>query len=268
MEQKNIGKTKKPIYKKWWFWVIIAVLVIGIGSNANKEENKKTAEKPSTSQSSDNSKKEENNTKQDETSQDKDKKEEDKEDLSSVAKEYTIKAGNYVAGIDLPSGSCNIVAVSGNGNLTSSNIYNGGVNEVFGIDDGSGFYNSSFNGLNFPKDTVLSTNGNLVVKLTFTEIKSNFKGRTYDENASIELGAGNYTSGVDFPVGVYKIIATSGNGNISSSNLYDGGVNEVFGIDDGTGFYNSEILNITLPEGETLSISGGLKIKLIPAKNN
>ncbi len=24
---------KKPFYKKWWFWVIIAVLVIGIGSS-------------------------------------------------------------------------------------------------------------------------------------------------------------------------------------------------------------------------------------------
>lgn len=25
---------KKPIYKKWWFWVIIVVLVLGIGSNS------------------------------------------------------------------------------------------------------------------------------------------------------------------------------------------------------------------------------------------
>ena len=30
-------KTKKPIYKKWWFWVIIALVigVIGIGSSSN-----------------------------------------------------------------------------------------------------------------------------------------------------------------------------------------------------------------------------------------
>lgn len=26
---------KKPIYKKWWFWVIIAILVIGIGNSGD-----------------------------------------------------------------------------------------------------------------------------------------------------------------------------------------------------------------------------------------
>ena len=28
---------KKPIYKKWWFWVIIAVLIIGIGNSDNND---------------------------------------------------------------------------------------------------------------------------------------------------------------------------------------------------------------------------------------
>ena len=39
-------KVKKPIYKKWWFWVIIVVLVFGVfGSGGNKDEEKAPAEK-------------------------------------------------------------------------------------------------------------------------------------------------------------------------------------------------------------------------------
>ena len=38
MKQNNpinaAAKTKKPIYKKWWFWTIIVILVIGIGIGA------------------------------------------------------------------------------------------------------------------------------------------------------------------------------------------------------------------------------------------
>lgn len=36
------GKAKKPIFKKWWFWVIIAVFVIGIAANAGKDDSKET----------------------------------------------------------------------------------------------------------------------------------------------------------------------------------------------------------------------------------
>ncbi len=30
-------KVKKPIYKKWWFWVIIAIVIVAIGSSAGNE---------------------------------------------------------------------------------------------------------------------------------------------------------------------------------------------------------------------------------------
>lgn len=34
------NQTKKPIYKRWWFWVLIIVLVIAIGSgNSSNEKN-------------------------------------------------------------------------------------------------------------------------------------------------------------------------------------------------------------------------------------
>ena len=40
---------KKPIYKKWWFWVIIAVLVIGIG-NSGDNNTTNTNPNPTTQQ--------------------------------------------------------------------------------------------------------------------------------------------------------------------------------------------------------------------------
>lgn len=261
------SKPRKPVYKKWWFWVIIAVLIIGVGANLGESKENSNNDKPSTSQSSDASK-DENNAQKDEAKQEESKKEEPKEDLSAVAKEYTLTAGNYTAGVDIPSGVCDVVAVSGTGNLISSNVYNGGVNEMFGIDDGTGMYNASFNGLKLPKNTTIYTNGDLVIKLTFKEVTSNFKGRTYDENAAVQLSAGNYVAGTDFPAGAYKIVAVSGTGNISSSNLYQGGVNEVFGIDDGYGFYNNQFLNVELPKDTEFSVSGSVVVKLIPAKNN
>lgn len=267
----NSNQSKKPVYKKWWFWVIIVVVIIGVSSNFIESEDTSSKDnKPKTSQNDNISKKEPSKPKEDASQKEKPKKEisKPKEDFSSVAKEYTLTAGNYVAGIDLPSGVCDVVAVSGNGNINSSNLYSGGINEMFGVDDGSGIYTSSFNGLKFPKNTVLTTNGDLVIKLTFKQINSNFKGRIYDENSAIALNSGNYTSGTDFPAGVYKVIAVSGNGNLSSSNLYQGGLNEMFGIDDGSGFYNNQFLNVDLPKGVTLEVSGGLSIKLIPAKNN
>lgn len=189
-----------------------------------------------------------------------------KADLSKVAKEYTLTAGYYKAGIDLPAGESDIEAVSGNGNLSSSNMYNGGVNEMFGIDDGSGLYISSFKGLKFPNNTTLSLNGDLVIKLTFTKVDSSFSGRTYDESSAKTLSSGNYTAGKDFPAGVYKIVAISGSGNLSSSNMFDGGVNEMFGVDDGSGYYNNQFLNAELENKTTLTVSGGLTINLIPAK--
>lgn len=190
------------------------------------------------------------------------------EDLSKVSKEYTLTAGHYTAGIDLPAGQADIAAVSGKGNLSSSNLYNGGVNEMFGIDDGSKLYTSSFKGLSYPKDTVLSLNGRLSVKLTYTKVESNYTGRNYVEADASTFSTGNFKAGedVNFAAGTYKIVAVSGRGNLSSSNIYDGGVNEMFGIDDGSGMYLNQFMNAEFKDGTTMSVAGGLVVRLIPAK--
>lgn len=197
-----------------------------------------------------------------------DDKSEDKEplDLSTVETSYTLTAGNYTAGVDIPEGICNVTAVSGQGNIYSTNLYDGGINEMFGVDDGTGYYTESFNGLKLPDEVVLSTNGLLVVQLEYTEITEEPSGRTYDEAKAFELASGNYVSGKDFEPGTYNIVAVSGTGNLYSSNLYDGGINEMFGIDDGTGFYNGAINNVSMPEDTELTVSGGLSIRMIPEK--
>lgn len=90
------------------------------------------------------------------------------------------------------------------------------------------------------------------------------KKEVVDENlVDVELSDGNYISGIDFKQGVYDVIAIEGTGNISSSNMFSGGINEVFGIGDE--FYIKESKNIELPADVKLTIKGGLKIKLVPS---
>lgn len=44
---ENISETPKPIYKKWWFWLIIAIVVM-IGATGNSESNSSTKNKSET----------------------------------------------------------------------------------------------------------------------------------------------------------------------------------------------------------------------------
>ncbi len=47
---ENISETQKPIYKKWWFWLIIAIIVFaGIGGNSNSKTETKKETKTETS---------------------------------------------------------------------------------------------------------------------------------------------------------------------------------------------------------------------------
>lgn len=181
-----------------------------------------------------------------------------------VTDTFTLSAGHYVAGVDIPVGKCDVVAVSGTGNLSSSNMFSGGINEMFGIDDGTGWYTEAFNGLKLPKSTTLTVQGPLTIKITFTAIDEGYTGRQYSESAAITLSSGNYEAGTDFDAGTYSIVLVSGYGNISSSNMFDTGINEVFGAHDGI-LSIQEMQNVTLPKKTELSISGGLVVKLIPA---
>ncbi len=265
---------KKPITKRWWFWVIVAVLVIALignlGGNNDKQKDTTAAQMESGVSNETVVDDKEVPAQQESTNAptptpSPEPTPEPTIDLSAVATEYTLAAGNYTAGVDIPSGRCNVVAVKGQGNVSSSNMYSGGMNEVFGVDDGSDFYTEEFNGLKLPEGTVLHVGGSVTIQLSYSSIESGFSGRTYDDVNAITLTTGNYEAGIDFPAGVYKAVAVSGTGNLSSDNMFDGGLNEMFGIDNGYGWYIDEFTNVDLPEGTELSVGGGVTVKLIPA---
>jgi len=271
-------KPKKPLYKRWWFWVIIVFIVLPAFSSAlSGGGSKKPANNDAISSSQSQSQQDnkdgggtEGNTPDagnasggDGVAANTDTSADSKPEIPT---QYTLAAGYYTAGIDIPYGRCNVVAVSGHGNLSSSNMYNGGINEIFGIDDdGSGFYTQDFSGLKLPKSTVLHVSGSLVIEINYTTVDGGFTSRSYNEDAAITLNSGNYIAGTDFPSGTYKIVVVSGHGNLSSSNIFNGGINEIVGVDDGTDFYIQEFTNVSLPANTELEVSGGLVIKIIPA---
>jgi len=74
------------------------------------------------------------------------------------------------------------------------------------------------------------------------------------------FSSGNYISGPDFEPGIYNIIAIEGNGNVYSSNAFEGGLNAMMGTDKD--YYEQEYKNIKLPKNTELTISS-VKIKLV-----
>lgn len=188
------------------------------------------------------------------------------DNFADVATEYTITTGYYTAGIDLPVGRCNIEAVEGSGNVSSSNLLEGGVNEMMGIEDDTEYYTKTFNGLKMDENVVLCISSRVTIKLIYTNITGGYTGREYNEAKAVELTSGNYVAGVDFPAGLYNVEAVSGAGNISSSNLIDGGINEMIGVEDGSGLYIQTFKNLELGDTVELVISSGVKVRLIPEK--
>lgn len=188
------------------------------------------------------------------------------EDVSNVAKEYTLAAGNYTVGIDLPAGKARFEALSGTGNVSSSNMYDGGVNDLFGVSSTASVYKRSFENLALPKDVTLKVSGDVTITLTYEEVTSTYQGREWDESKALTLAEGKYQVGKDFPAGTYKITALSGYGMVISSNGYSGGVSETFGIDTGDSLYTESFTNASLAQDATLNITGEVSVKLTPQK--
>lgn len=81
------------------------------------------------------------------------------------------------------------------------------------------------------------------------------------------LSNGNFEAGKDFQSGTYDIVAVSGNGNVSSSNMYSGGINAIMGVGNEYcgDLYQKEYKNIKLPTGTTLKVKD-VTIKLVPVE--
>ena len=85
---ENISEAQKPIYKKWWFWLIVAIVVFaGIGGNSNSKTETKKETKIETSAEIAN-----------ESSADEAEKEKEaKESADKEAQEAALKAANEKA---------------------------------------------------------------------------------------------------------------------------------------------------------------------------
>ncbi|KMZ55793.1 hypothetical protein HMPREF0980_00089 [Dorea sp. D27] len=192
------------------------------------------------------------------------KKEVQKEALVAEPYESEYSAGIYTAGIDFPAGTYTLTAVSGSGNVSSSNMFSGGLNEVMSNPKDE-YSIDSFNNAVLKQGVELSIGGTAIIRLSSPEADvSALKPRSAVPEETVDLGSGNFVAGTDFPAGVYNVIGTGGNGNVSSSNLYDGGINEIMGP-GGDGFGIHEFKNVSLPEGTTLTVSS-TSIQLVPVR--
>lgn len=107
-------KAKKPIYKKWWFWVIVLAVLWGIGNSASddKEQTEKKTEKAST-EVKEEKKTDESKKKEEKPKVEKPKK---KEDNRTIAEKLQEDNDN----IDKASLKDGVLTLSGEGKTTFS----------------------------------------------------------------------------------------------------------------------------------------------------
>ena len=132
------------------------------------------------------------------------------EEESKVVEEHyevDLSAGNYAVGIDIPVGTYNLTATGGTGNVSSSNMYTGGLNEIMGSPAEEGYSVDAFSGLKLASGDTLSLGGTVTLHATSENAQvSGITARTATDAAAIDLGPGNYTVGTDFPAGTYNIV--------------------------------------------------------------
>lgn len=172
-------------------------------------------------------------------------------DLAEAAREpfeANLSCGFYIPGVDIPEGTYNLTAVSGSGNV----YMHSKINEIMSSEDKE-YYIPTFNGARLSGSSPLVISGDLVLNIKSDSARTQeMSPRVINSEAQTDLGAGNYTAGVDFPVGAYNIVCTSGMGNIHSS---EADINEILNVtpnDHGI----DRINNASFSNGDMLEISG------------
>ncbi len=227
--------------------IVIIIAIATIGALLGGDDNSKKAE------STPDSKPNTNNSEEQKV---------EKEQVIEEHYEVDLSAGNYTAGVDIPVGTYNLSATGGNGNVSSTNIYNGGLNEIMG-NPANEYSSDSFNGLKMDEGVILTLGSTVTLHLTSENANvSGMVPRPSVDSVPIDLGAGNYTCGTDFPPGTYNIVATGGSGNVSSDNMFNGGLNEIMGTTN-DGLSITQYNNASFQNGNVLTISG-TTIQLVP----
>lgn len=191
--------------------------------------------------------------------------------VATISYEAELTNGHFKAGIDFPAGKYDIEAIKGGGNVSSDNMFSGGINAVMGTeeaDSNMNIYEQKYSNIDLPKGTVLSVD-KVTIKITSDKASGeSLTERKEYPDEKLTLSNGNFTAGDDFPTGTYNIVAVKGGGNVSSDNLLEGGINAIIGTESantGLGIYEQKYFNIKLETGSILSIDG-VTIDLIPVK--
>ena len=166
---------------------------------------------------------------------------------------FTLSAGKYTVGMDIPEGRYRIVAKKNSGN-----IYNKYNTFDENLDAENANTQKIFARL-FIGD-ILTITYSLVVELSSEKanLLQNIVRRPIGKE--ITLKAGNYICGEDFKSGVYDIKRIKNRGVVSFD---DSG--KSFGSEDNE---LKEIKNYLFKNNDYLGISSGLVIKLVPSQNN
>jgi hypothetical protein len=169
-----------------------------------------------------------------------------------------LSAGKYVSGMDFPSGKYDLTAVSGSGNVYTSDI---SLNEVMSSKEDD-FSIKTFKNAKLESKLVLTIAGNLVLNISSDKANvADLQPRVNDLTQTVELSSGNYVAGDDFPAGTYNVVAIQGSGNVYTA---DADLNEVMGTDN-DGMSIKEFKNFEFKEGTELTISG-VSVNLVPSK--
>ena len=166
---------------------------------------------------------------------------------------FTLSAGKYTVGMDIPEGRYRIVAKKNSGNIY--NKYNSFDKNLDAEDNNTPKIFARL----FIGDILIITDS-LVVELSSEKanLLQNIIRRPIGKE--VTLKAGNYICGEDFKAGVYDIQRIKNSGFVSFD---DSG--ESFGSKDNE---LKEIKNCLFKNNDYLGISGGLVIKLVPSQNN
>ena len=110
---------------------------------------------------------------------------------------------------------------------------------------------------------VLSILGPTIEVTSSNASGASLKSRNQSITKTYQYSAGNYLSGVDFLAGTYNIAEVSGSGTVKDNNGLTP-LNAPIG-DGNDGLSVTSYQNVNFPSGDKLSVSGGVKIDLIPS---
>nr|MBQ6242234.1 hypothetical protein [Lachnospiraceae bacterium] len=275
----------KPIYKKWWFWFLVVIVIafiyrkLGPEEEISKDSAATTAsqEHVVSKQSSDNTTAatateapttavpvtEAPTTTVPVTEAPTTTVPVTEAPTEPVQTVYTLSAGSYVVGVDIPAGRFKLTGISGQGNIMSSD-YDGlkGLNSaVLPDSNGTPTIVGIFSSYSISKGAYLYISQTGVIQLDYVSITSPCTGRSYSETPAYELVSGIYTVGEDIEPGAYKAVATSGQGNFIAGDFLEGGANEALGVETNV-LFNKEFSNVILKEGDIVEITLTLHLSL------